>query len=63
MKWGLLDTEDMLWMGDDEGPVAYESEEIAKVAAQMCDARLGWRPGQCRARTFRGDCGTPWSHR
>lgn len=35
MAWGIFDTQDDLWIGDDNGPRVFEEEFIAKVAAQV----------------------------
>jgi hypothetical protein len=52
MTWGLLDTVDGVWMGNDDGPLVYEVEDIARVAAEMCDAMCGWPIGRARARPY-----------
>lgn len=50
--WGLLDTKDNTWLGDDEGPVLHTEEWVMKVAAQVADVRLGQEPGRTRATIF-----------
>lgn len=52
LMWGLLDTQDNTWIGDDFGPVLHEEEWTAKVAAQVVDVQLGQEPGRTRAREF-----------
>jgi len=61
MKWGVYDTVDNVWIGDDAGPVLYDNdpdkpeitgEFLAKASAQIVDMRLGQPPGRCRAREW-----------
>lgn len=52
LMWGLLDTQDNTWIGNDAGPVLHEEEWMAKVAAQVADIQLGQEPGRTRAREF-----------
>jgi hypothetical protein len=47
--YGLYDTNDHCWMGNDEGPLLYEDEMLAKVAARMVDVQLKQAPGRTRA--------------
>lgn len=49
MLWGLLDTVDRVWMGNDAGPLTYEEEWLARTAAQVVDVRCGYPPGRTRA--------------
>ena len=53
-NWGIFDTEDEVWIGDERGPRLFTEEDIARVAAQMTDVMLGQKPGRCRAREFGG---------
>ena len=52
--WGLLDTQDNVWMGDDDGPKTYTDYMIARVAAQMVDVQLGQHPGRTKAKEYVG---------
>lgn len=49
-KWGLFDTTDQVWLGDDDGPRAFPAEDLAKVAAMVADVRLAQAAGRTRAR-------------
>ena len=40
MKWGIYDTQDNCWMGDDAGPTSLESKDLAQAAAQILEARI-----------------------
>ena len=48
--WGIFDTEDRLWLGDDLGPAVFDDEKIAQVAARVADVRLRQKPGRCQAK-------------
>jgi hypothetical protein len=48
-KYGVFDTVDQLWMGDESGPKLFDDEKIAMVAAQIVDVRLGHPPGRHQA--------------
>jgi hypothetical protein len=50
--YGLYDTQDDCWMGNDQGPLLYEDEDVAKVGAQVLDVRLKQKPGRTRAKPF-----------
>jgi hypothetical protein len=52
MKFGILDTVDDLWMGDDNGPKLFDEEDLAKIAARIVDVRMGHPPGRYRALEF-----------
>lgn len=54
MMLGLYDTDDNLWMGNEEGPLLYEEEDLARVSAMICDRALHQRMGRTRAREFDG---------
>jgi hypothetical protein len=41
MKWGLLDTIDNVWMGNNLGPVTYEEFFLARLAATVLNERFG----------------------
>lgn len=51
-KWGIFDTKDCLWLGDDIGPKLFDDEMLAKIAAEMADVQLRQNTGRCRARAF-----------
>lgn len=51
-QWGLLDTEDRLWLGDDAGPSLYESEALAQAAAILTAIQLEWPPWRVKAHPF-----------
>jgi hypothetical protein len=50
--YGVLDTVDGLWIGNEDGPVLYESEDLAKVSARIVGVRLGHSPLRYRARLW-----------
>jgi hypothetical protein len=50
--WGIYDTVDGVWMGDDKGPVTYADEWVAKIAAHTLDVRLRQNPGRNKAIEF-----------
>jgi len=53
-SWGIFDTEDEVWIGDEHGPRLFTDKDIARVAAQMTDVRLGQKPGsRCACETRR----------
>lgn len=52
MKWGLLDTEDRVWIGNDDGPHTYDDETFARVVAQMFDVMMKWKPARTRATVY-----------
>lgn len=35
--WGVYDTLDKLWIGNDDGPVSYDDQTIARAAAQIIE--------------------------
>jgi len=47
--YGLYDTTDNCWMGNSEGPLLYEDEMLAKVAARTLDVQLKQAAGRTRA--------------
>ena len=56
MTWGILDTKDNLWLGDDTGPKLFDDLMLARCAAQLWEAQvletdLG---GRYQAREFTG---------
>jgi hypothetical protein len=54
MKFGLYDTEDNLWVGNDKGPLLYDDEALARVAGMVADRCLHQRLGRTRALPFQG---------
>jgi hypothetical protein len=48
-RFGLYDTEDRLWMGNKDGPILFEGEVLADIAAMICDRTLHQRMGRTRA--------------
>ena len=50
--WGLLDTKENCWMGNLEGPLLYDDEELAQVAARVVDVQLKQPAGRTRARVY-----------
>ena len=54
-RWGLYDTEDNCWMGDNEtytGPKLFEEYGLARIAAQVMDVQLRQQPGRTKATEF-----------
>lgn len=52
--YGIYDTQDSCWLGDEHGPKLFEDFLVARVAAQVLDERLGNRPGRSKAREYGG---------
>jgi hypothetical protein len=49
-KWGLYDTTTDLWFGTTDGPLRYDDETIAKMAAAVMEGRVyGHYLGDIRA--------------
>lgn len=48
-RFGIRDTRDNLWMGNDDGPHIYEDYFVAQVVAQMVEEMAGYGMGRCRA--------------
>lgn len=40
MQWGILDTRDNLWLGDDNGPRMFDNEMLARCAAQIWEDQV-----------------------
>jgi hypothetical protein len=53
-SWGLFDTEDKVWLGDDNGPLLFDEEILARVAAELSDVMIGQEPGRTAAKVFDG---------
>lgn len=51
-QWGLLDTEDRLWLGDDDGPRVFEDELLAQAAAVLWATQLDWPQRRVKAHPF-----------
>lgn len=52
--WGILDTKDNTWMGNENGPLLYDEEILAKLAARVLETRLRWFAGRIRAKVYPG---------
>lgn len=52
MKFGLLDTHDNVWMGDNKGPKLFDDEELAQVAARIVDVQLRQIAGRTKAMPY-----------
>ena len=61
--YGMYDTQDNCWLGDDTGPKVFTIEDSAKanglphrllaqIAAQMVEVQLGYTPGRVEVREF-----------
>lgn len=64
--YGIYDTQDNCWIGDDVGPRVFtrvDSEKmkgmpqelIARISAQVTGVQLGFAPGRLRAVEFNGE--------
>jgi hypothetical protein len=40
MSWGILDTKDGLWLGDDSGPRLFDNYLMARIAAQLWEHQV-----------------------
>lgn len=52
MKYGIYDTVDECWLGDDNGPKLFEDEVVAQVAAQATGVQLGYAPTRIQHKEF-----------
>ena len=61
MKYGVFDTVDELWIGDDKGPKLFDTEDprfgadaalFAQAAAQIANTQMGWPPTRLEARPY-----------
>ena len=52
--WGLWDTQDKCWLGDDNGPKRQPTRELAQISAAVANVQLGWPAGRARARRLLG---------
>lgn len=50
--YGLYDTKDDCWLGNSEGPLLYEDQKLAAIAARILDVRLGNPAGRTRATEY-----------
>jgi hypothetical protein len=48
--WGLWDTQDKCWLGNDAGPKMFSDFDEAKLAAAVANVQLGWPAGRVRER-------------
>lgn len=51
-KWGLYDTKDKCWLGDNDGPKLYDDEKLATIACRVIDVQTKRPAGRTRARIF-----------
>jgi hypothetical protein len=54
MEWGLYDTKDGVWMGNDKGPKTFDDYMLARIAAEMVDVQLGQKTGRTKAKEYFG---------
>jgi hypothetical protein len=40
-KYGVFDTKDKCWLGNDDGPWRYDDEMLARAAATIANERMG----------------------
>ena|ERR1700675_2775829 len=63
VSYGIYDTQDNCWIGDDKGPKLFTREDSAKakgmpqqvmarIAAMMAEMQLGYAPGRFQAAEF-----------
>ena len=61
--YGMYDTQDNCWLGDETGPKVFTVEDsaranglphrlMAQIAAQMVEVQLGYTPGRVQVREF-----------
>jgi len=50
--FGIYDTVDNCWLGDDNGPVLYGDLVIARISAQVQGVRLGYEPTRLQHRVY-----------
>ena len=54
MKYGLYDTKDNVWLGDEKGPFIFDTNEEplgqGRIRAAICDAQFEQRIGRTEAR-------------
>lgn len=49
MIYGLLDTKDKVWIGNDDGPITFDHLGHARLAAEIRAYKLGWKLTRIRA--------------
>lgn len=54
-RYGLFDTVDKCWMGNEKGPVRYDDWDLARMAALVASEQLGWSHKRIRAAGFVDD--------
>lgn len=54
MEYGLFDTVDQCWLGDDKGPKTFTDKKLAQVSAQMTCVQLGWRQDRVKPMPYDG---------
>lgn len=53
-RWGLLDMQDNVWMGDTTAPFLFRDREEAREAARVLTERLGWYHGRILTVSYDG---------
>lgn len=53
--YGLHDTKDNCWMGDNRGPFLYKKEELAQIAARIVDVQLKQVAGRTKSTLYTED--------
>ncbi len=53
--YGVYDTQDRVWMGNEKSIALFRDKKIAEVSAALTNVQLGWDPGRCRARAYIAD--------
>lgn len=48
MKLGLWDSQDNCWLGNEDGPLAYEDLELARLSQEVVRVRLRWAMGRIK---------------
>jgi hypothetical protein len=52
MKYGVFDTQDNCWLGDDRGPKLFDVLIVARVSAQVTATQLGWSSTRLEGRAY-----------
>lgn len=53
VQWGVFDTVENIWWGDDSGPKLFPTKIMARVSAQITDVQMGYEPCRTVAKRFR----------
>lgn len=53
--WGMFDTKEENWIGNDAGPLVYKTEYVAEYVARIAEAAMGLPAGRVRERRFEPD--------